>query len=172
MLCVSHDDQWLLQVTGSDMSPGLKKGGHLNFTTRVVLCAGPAAQIPSAIEVDVSTLDFGQRIYLANLSIPPGVSILGLVSSSILNNTACTSFITTSSQQRGIVACVDTFVLSPRHQIAFSTVHAGGSSTALQSGRACKPRLMVRSSEFTWGPGAHKLMFRYAQNSMSTPPRF
>jgi large subunit ribosomal protein L25 len=59
------------------MSPGLKKGGHLNITRRTVDCIGPSAAIPRSIEVDVSTLDFGQRIYISNLSIPAGVSIVG-----------------------------------------------------------------------------------------------
>ena len=64
---------------GEDMAPGIKKGGYLNLTRRRLDCVGPARLIPRAIEVDVSALDFGQRIYVSSLQLPSGVSIVGKV---------------------------------------------------------------------------------------------
>ena len=71
------------QMMGEDMAPGVKKGGYLNLTRRRLNCVGPASIIPTAIEVDVSTLDFGQRIFVSSLSIPAGVSVVDTVSSHV-----------------------------------------------------------------------------------------
>ena len=45
-----------------------------------------ASAIPRSIEINVSTMDFGQRIYMSDLTIPAGVSATGLVSITALNN--------------------------------------------------------------------------------------
>ncbi|CAL8468428.1 g7968 [Coccomyxa elongata] len=68
-----------IKVVGEELSPGVKKGGHLNLIQRTVKCMGAASSIPESIEIDVSSLDFGQRIYPSGISIPPGVSPVGLV---------------------------------------------------------------------------------------------
>ena len=67
------------QLMGEDMAPGIKKGGYLNLLRRRLNCVGPARLIPRAIEVDVSALDFGQRIYVSSLQLPSGVSIVDKV---------------------------------------------------------------------------------------------
>ena len=71
------------QIVGEELSPGVKKGGHLNLVQRTVKCTGAASAIPESIEIDVSSLDFGQRIYPSGIEIPPGVSTVGLVSDHI-----------------------------------------------------------------------------------------
>ena len=68
------------QVIGEELSPGIKKGGYLNLIQRRVNCVGPASAIPKDLELDVSSLDFGQKIMLSALSIPPEVTITGVVS--------------------------------------------------------------------------------------------
>lgn len=68
------------QVIGEELSPGIKKGGYLNLIQRRVKCVGPASAIPKDLELDVSSLDFGQKIMLSALSIPPEVTITGVVS--------------------------------------------------------------------------------------------
>ena len=71
----------IVQMMGEDMAPGVKKGGYLNLTRTRLNCVGPAGIIPSVIEVDVSNLDFGQRIFVSGLSLPSGISVVDMVSS-------------------------------------------------------------------------------------------
>ncbi|KAK9914844.1 hypothetical protein WJX75_001225 [Coccomyxa subellipsoidea] len=68
-----------IKIVGEELSPGVKKGGHLNLVQRTVKCTGAASAIPESIEIDVSSLDFGQRIYPSGIGIPPGVSTVGLI---------------------------------------------------------------------------------------------
>ena len=67
------------QVVGEELSPGVKKGGYLNLIQRRVNCVGPASAIPKELELDVSSLDFGQRINMSGLNLPDQVSIAGAV---------------------------------------------------------------------------------------------
>ena len=67
------------QVVGEELSPGIKKGGYMNLIQRQVKCVGPASAIPKELELDVSSLDFGQRITISGLTLPTGVSIRGMV---------------------------------------------------------------------------------------------
>ena len=78
----------LAQVVGEELSPGVKKGGYLNLIQRRVDCVGPASAIPKELELDVSSLDFGQRITLAGLNLPAGVSIAGVVGKLYYQQTA------------------------------------------------------------------------------------
>ena len=66
-------------MVGEELSPGVKKGGYLNLIQRRVNCVGPASAIPKELELDVSSLDFGQRINLSGLNLPAEVSIAGVV---------------------------------------------------------------------------------------------
>ncbi|KAB1214667.1 50S ribosomal protein L25 [Morella rubra] len=61
---------------GEDVCPGLKKGGHLNRirTSLKYLC--PAEHIPSKIEVDVSSLDIGDRILMGDVEVNPSLKLL------------------------------------------------------------------------------------------------
>ncbi len=79
------------QLMGEDMAPGLKKGGYLNLTRRRLNCVGPAGLIPQAIEVDVSTLDFGQRIFLSSLQLPAGITIVDTVGHANISKESCNS---------------------------------------------------------------------------------
>ncbi len=69
----------LTQVVGEELSPGVKKGGYLNLIQRRVNCVGPASAIPKELELDVSSLDFGQRINMSGLNLPAEISIAGAV---------------------------------------------------------------------------------------------
>ena len=66
-------------MVGEELSPGVKKGGYLNLIQRRVNCVGPASAIPKELELDVSSLDFGQRINMSGLNLPDEVSIAGAV---------------------------------------------------------------------------------------------
>ena len=53
-----------LQLTGEDISPGVKKGAFVSTTRRSVKCVCFGNFIPSHFEVDVSRMDIGERYYL------------------------------------------------------------------------------------------------------------
>lgn len=61
---------------GEETCPGLQKGGQLNRirTSLKYLC--PAEHIPSKIEVDVSNLDIGERIFIRDLDVHPSLKLL------------------------------------------------------------------------------------------------
>ncbi|XP_008241535.1 PREDICTED: 50S ribosomal protein L25 [Prunus mume] len=61
---------------GEDVCPGLKKGGHLNKirTTLKYLC--PAEHIPHKIEVDISKLDIGDRVFIPDVEVHPSMKLL------------------------------------------------------------------------------------------------
>ncbi|OMP02055.1 hypothetical protein COLO4_11365 [Corchorus olitorius] len=61
---------------GEEDCPGLKKGGHLNMirTSLKYLC--PAELIPPKIEVDVSKLDVGDRVFMHDIEVHPSLKLL------------------------------------------------------------------------------------------------
>ncbi|XP_030499152.2 uncharacterized protein LOC115714557 [Cannabis sativa] len=61
---------------GEDVSPGLKKGGCLNKIRTSLKYICPAEHIPSKIEVDVSKLDVGDRIFIRDVEVHPSLKLL------------------------------------------------------------------------------------------------
>ncbi|XP_062102093.1 uncharacterized protein LOC133811026 [Humulus lupulus] len=61
---------------GEDVSPGLKKGGCLNKIRTSLKYICPAEHIPSKIEVDVSNLDVGDRIFIRDVEVHPSLKLL------------------------------------------------------------------------------------------------
>lgn len=61
---------------GEDICPGLQKGGCLNRirTSLKYLC--PSQHIPSKIEVDVSNLDIGDRVFMHDIEVHPSLKLL------------------------------------------------------------------------------------------------
>ncbi|KGN62070.1 uncharacterized protein LOC101208580 [Cucumis sativus] len=61
---------------GEEACPGLQKGGQLNKirTSLKYLC--PAEHIPSKIEVDVSNLDIGDRIFIRDVDVHSSMKLL------------------------------------------------------------------------------------------------
>lgn len=65
-----------VSVVGADLAPGVKRGGFLNLIRRAVRVSAPdRASLPSSVEVDASALELGQRVALADLSLPPGATL-------------------------------------------------------------------------------------------------
>lgn len=65
-----------LNFVNQDKSPGLKRGGFLNVVLRrvSVLCDG-AKSVPNSIEVDVGSIQVGQKIRGNDLVLPAGVKL-------------------------------------------------------------------------------------------------
>ena len=65
-----------LNFLNQDKSPGLKKGGFLNVVLRkvAVVCDG-AKNVPDKIDVDVGSMQVGQKIRGNDLNLPAGVKL-------------------------------------------------------------------------------------------------
>ncbi|CAL2273536.1 unnamed protein product [Prunus armeniaca] len=61
---------------GEDVCPGLKKGGHLNKIRATLKYLCPAEHIPPKIEVDVSKLDIGDRVFIPDVEVHPSMKLL------------------------------------------------------------------------------------------------
>ncbi|KAF8405094.1 hypothetical protein HHK36_009992 [Tetracentron sinense] len=61
---------------GEDLCPGLQKGGYLNRirTSLKYLC--PAELIPPKIEVDLSNLDIGDRVFMRDVEVHSSLKLL------------------------------------------------------------------------------------------------
>lgn len=64
-----------IHMVNTDKSIGIKRGGVLNIVSHRVELLTPVASIPTAIEVDVATLDIGSSIHIGNLELPKGVKV-------------------------------------------------------------------------------------------------
>jgi large subunit ribosomal protein L25 len=62
-----------VHFTNQDDSPGLKRGGTLNIVWHEVQLSCPADQIPEEIVFDLTGLDIGDAIRVADLKLPANV---------------------------------------------------------------------------------------------------
>jgi large subunit ribosomal protein L25 len=61
-----------VHITGQEKSPGLKKGGAVNYAVHEVQLSARADAIPEAIEIDVSELDFNDTVHISAVKLPVG----------------------------------------------------------------------------------------------------
>ncbi|KAL6961550.1 hypothetical protein U1Q18_039321 [Sarracenia purpurea var. burkii] len=61
---------------GEDVCPGLKKGGHLNRIRTALKYLCPAEHIPPKIEVDLSNLDIGDKVFMQDIKVHPSLKLL------------------------------------------------------------------------------------------------
>ena len=66
----------VLELTGTDDSPGVKQGGVLDQVTRELTIEALPGDIPDLLHHEASTLDIGDTITLAEIRPPAGVSFL------------------------------------------------------------------------------------------------
>ncbi|MBP9792266.1 MAG: 50S ribosomal protein L25/general stress protein Ctc [Rickettsiales bacterium] len=59
-----------IKVSGAELSPGIKRGGVLNMTTRFITSRVKKENIPSFIEVDISNMTIGETVMLKDLKLP------------------------------------------------------------------------------------------------------
>lgn len=63
-----------VRVSGDDVSPGLKRGGVINYVRHDIELNVPAESIPEAIDVDVSAMDIGDALKVSDVTLPEGVT--------------------------------------------------------------------------------------------------
>jgi len=61
-----------VHVENREASPGVKKGGAVNIVRHTVEVMAPADDIPEAITVDLTGLDFHDSVHLSALKLPNG----------------------------------------------------------------------------------------------------
>jgi large subunit ribosomal protein L25 len=66
----------VLELTGEENAPGVKDGGVLEHVTRELTIEALPTEIPDSIEHDVSALQIGDTVTLAELTPPAGVKLL------------------------------------------------------------------------------------------------
>jgi large subunit ribosomal protein L25 len=65
-----------LEIEGAEDAPGVKEGGVLDHATREVEIEALPTDIPERIVVDVSALEIGSTLTLAEISVPAGVELV------------------------------------------------------------------------------------------------
>jgi large subunit ribosomal protein L25 len=66
-----------VNLIGGDDAPGVREGGVLSQVLREVTVEALPLEVPEHIDVDVSTLEIGGTLRLAELAAPEGVTIIG-----------------------------------------------------------------------------------------------
>ena len=61
-----------VHVVNREASPGIKKGGTVNLVLHTVEVLAPADDIPEAITIDLSGLDFDDSVHVSALKLPEG----------------------------------------------------------------------------------------------------
>ena len=67
----------VLELVGTEDSPGAKEGGVLEHVTREVTIEALPNDIPDTIQHDVSTMEIGDTVTLEAVRAPDGVELLG-----------------------------------------------------------------------------------------------
>jgi large subunit ribosomal protein L25 len=73
-----------IELTGTEDAPGVKEGGVLEQITREVNVEALPTAIPESIVHDVSEMQIGDHIGLADLAIPEGVTLLDDVDEAVV----------------------------------------------------------------------------------------
>lgn len=62
-----------IHVTGADKSPGIKRGGTVNLVEHALSLRCSVDSIPAGIDIDISALNIGGSVHLADIALPAGV---------------------------------------------------------------------------------------------------
>ena len=79
-----------VNLSGGDVAPGVKEGGVLSQVLREVNVEALPLEVPEHIDFDVSEMEIGGTLRLAELAAPEGVTILGDPESVVATITAPT----------------------------------------------------------------------------------
>ena len=65
-----------VHVSGTEVSPGVKRGGTVNIVNHTVELECPPDSIPQSIDIDVSKLEINHSVHLSEIGLPKGVKPL------------------------------------------------------------------------------------------------
>ena len=74
-----------IHVKGSDVSPGVKRGGTVNLVEHSIELICNADAIPEAIDIDISALNIGSAVHANDLKLPAGVKLAHKDNATILS---------------------------------------------------------------------------------------
>jgi large subunit ribosomal protein L25 len=74
----------VVELVNADDAPGVKGGGVLEQVTREVNIEALPNEIPDTIELDVSSVEVGDTVYLSALTPPAGVTLLDDLEETVL----------------------------------------------------------------------------------------
>jgi large subunit ribosomal protein L25 len=63
-----------IEFINEDKSPGLKKGGIINFVVHKLECLCPYESIPEKIVLDLARKEIGESFHLSDIKLPEGVT--------------------------------------------------------------------------------------------------
>lgn len=78
--CRLHHDTKLkvkvpVRVDGTDVSPGLRRGGWLNTVQKTLECSTLGIKIPPFLSANVARLEIGDKIFFQDLNVPQGIRV-------------------------------------------------------------------------------------------------
>ena len=65
-----------VHIVNKEMSKGVKEGGVINQSTRLVTIEVVPSAIPESIEVDASGLEMGAEVFIKDLPLPEGAELI------------------------------------------------------------------------------------------------
>ncbi len=65
-----------IELTGDDVSPGVKQGGVLDHVTREITIEALPTDIPDSLTLDVSGMEINDTITLEALEVPEGITVI------------------------------------------------------------------------------------------------
>ena len=65
-----------VRIANADTAKGVKEGGLLTHSTRLVLVEVQPSDIPEEIVVDAKDLEMGAEVFVKDLAVPEGVTVL------------------------------------------------------------------------------------------------
>lgn len=74
----------VVELVNADDAPGIRGGGVLEQVTREINIEALPNEIPDVIELDVSTVEVGDTVYLSALKAPEGVALLDDLEETVL----------------------------------------------------------------------------------------
>jgi large subunit ribosomal protein L25 len=66
-----------IEIVGAEGAPGVKEGGVLEQQAREVEVEALPTSIPETIEIDASNVQIGDTVYVASITPPEGVTLVG-----------------------------------------------------------------------------------------------
>jgi large subunit ribosomal protein L25 len=81
-----------IHVKGADVSPGVKRGGTVNLVEHSLTLMVKADSIPDAVDIDISQLNIGSSVHLADITLPAGTRALTKENPTLLSIVAPSGF--------------------------------------------------------------------------------